>query len=228
MKDKRRPITPPNKAARRTAETVVRSFYKQQTDPDSIKHNVRRWLIGAMWAVVLIPLLFYLRFGTVDSFGWSFTIFLVAYCLVAAIGTYFLVRPEYHTPVAFVNDWLDRIGAFWLLACTFGPFFGWVLTSVATLTASNWRWFYGGRIGLCIALPVLTALPLLRYVRGRGAPVMLALLLGITALPVWSAWATLQDLRFGPIMRATMKASTRGQQAAELYLPHTERVLARQ
>jgi hypothetical protein len=27
---------------------------------------------------------------------------------------------------------------------------------------------------------------------------MLALLLGVTALPVWSGWATLQDLRAGP------------------------------
>src|SRR5438270_6562376 len=121
MTDERPPITPPNKAARQTAATVVRSFYRQQTDPDSIKRNVRRWLIGAVWAVVLVPLLFYLRFGTVGPLGWGMTVFFVAYCLVAATGLHFLVRPEYHTPVAWRNDWLDRIGAFWLVACAFGP-----------------------------------------------------------------------------------------------------------
>ena len=41
---------------------------------------------------------------------------------------------------------------------------------------------------------MLTALCLLRYARGRGAPVMLALLIGVTALPVWSAWGTMMAL----------------------------------
>src|SRR2546430_16021923 len=64
----------------------------------------RRWLIGAVWAVVLVPLMFYLKFGTVGPLGWGMTVFFVAYCLVAATGLHFLVRPEYHTPVAWRND----------------------------------------------------------------------------------------------------------------------------
>lgn len=224
-----RPFNKPlDAASTQTAETIVHRFFRQQTDAASIKRNVRRWLLGAVWAGLVVPLLFYLRFGSVGSFGWGVTLFFAVYCLVAAIGTYFLVRPEYHTPVAYVNDWLDRIGAFWLFACAFGPFFGWVLTSVWPLSASDWRWVYGGRVCLAIVLPVLTALPLLRYVRGPGAPLMLALLLGITALPVWSGWAAWQDLQTGPTIRANVKATTRGQPRDDLYLPHTERVLTRQ
>ena len=115
-----------------------------------------------------------------------------------------------------------------MVACAFGPFFGWVLTSVVSLSASNWRWVYGGRVGLCIGLPVLTALPMLRYARGKGAPIMLALLCGVTALPVWSGWNTLQDLRAGPTLRATTKTWRTAQPAEELYLPNTERVLTRE
>jgi len=226
---KERPTSAPaNPASIRTAETVAHRFFRQQTDAASTKRNVRRWLVGAVWAGVLVPLLFYLRFGTVNSFGWGATVFFVAYCILAAIGTYFLVRPEYHTPVAVRHDWLDRIGAFWLVACAFGPFFGWVLTSVVSLSASNWRWVYGGRVGLCIGLPVLTALPMLRYARGKGAPIMLALLCGVTALSVWSGWNTLQDLRAGPTLRATTKTWRTAQPAEELYLPNTERMLTRE
>ena len=29
---------------------------------------------------------------------------------------------------------------------------------------------------------------------GRGAPIMLAMLIGVTVLPVWSAWGTMQAL----------------------------------
>jgi hypothetical protein len=112
--------------------------------------------------------------------------------------------------VALRGDWLDHIGAFWLVACALGPFLGWVLVSAPSLTAGNWRWLYAGRALLSIGLPVLMALPLLRYVRGRGAPIMLALLVGVTALPAWAGWATLQDLLAGP---------------AGVYLVHTAQAL---
>ena len=226
MSEDRPPASPANPDSVRAANKVVRSFFKQETDPASVRRNVRQWLIGSVCALLLVPIIFYLRTGEVGPLGWGLTIFFVAYCLVAAVGLHFLVRPEYHTPITYRNDWIDRVGAFWLVACVFGPLFGWALTSIVSLTSDNWRWFYWGRVGLCIVLPVLTALSLLRYVRGRGAPVMLALLLGVTALPVWSGWATLQDLRSGPVISSTEKASAEGRGAVDSYLPHTQRALA--
>src|ERR1041384_3019773 len=228
MPKKRPRHAPVNPDPVKTAETVARRYFRQQTDEASTKRNVRLWLIAAVWAGLLVPLLFYIQFHTVNSYTLAVTVFFVAYCILAAVGTYFLVRPEYHTTEAARNDWLDRIGAFWLVVCVFGPFFGWVLSSVVTLSASNWRWIYGARVGLCIGLPVLTALPMLRYVRGKGALIMFAILLGVTALPVWSGWNSLQDLRAGPTLRPITKFVPKGQPTEELYLPNTGRALVNQ
>jgi hypothetical protein len=182
----------------RTAQHIARHIFGAGSTPESLRRAIVGWLAGAVLAAALVPLLFYLRFGTVGPLGWGLTVFLAAFCLLAAAGLYFLRRPEFHTPVALRNDWLDHVGAFWLVACAFGPLLGWVLTELPRLTVDNWRWLYAGRVALSIGLPLLTALPLLRYVRGRGAPVMLALLGGVTLLPIWSGWAAAQDLWSGP------------------------------
>src|SRR5215510_14010974 len=126
----------------RMREPLVRQFFSRHTDPESLKRSVRRWLMAALWSAVLVPVVFYLRFGEVPPLGWGTTVFFVAYCILSAVGLHFLRRPEYHTPVEWRDDWLDRIGAFWLMACAFGPLFGWFLTSAFTLTSSNWRWLY--------------------------------------------------------------------------------------
>lgn len=185
-----------------------------------------RWILAALTAAVWVPTRFYLETGEVPPIAWGVSVFLATLCLLAGVGTYFARRTEYHTRVAAHGGWADRVGAFWLVACAFGPFAGWVLTSVFTLTEGNWRWLYCGRVGLSAGLPVLTALPLLRYVSGRGAPVMLALLFGVTALPVWSAWANMRDLLDGPA-NLLVRSPTPGAPDMEYrHLPHTKRVLA--
>jgi hypothetical protein len=185
-----------------------------------------RWGLAALTAAVWVPALFYLDAGEVPPFAWGMSVFLSALCLLVGVGTFYGSRVEYHTRVAPRGDWADRVGAFWPVSCGLGPFFGWVLTSAFTLTEANWRWLYSGRVGLGVVLPLLTALPLLRYVSGRGAPLMLALLLCVTALPVWSAWAAARDLLEGPA-RLLVRSPTPGAPGAEYrYLPHTNRVLA--
>jgi hypothetical protein len=87
-----------------------------------------------------------------------------------------------------------------------------------------------GRVALSIVLPVVTALPLFRYVRGKGAPVMLVILFAVTSLPVWSGWTTLQDLMAGPhqIQRDQIQrvGGAIGKHPIErLVLPHTGRML---
>ncbi len=190
---------PPPEKPLSPAEQMARAFFGASADPASVRRAIRRWLVAAGASALLTPLIFLLRFGTVDALAWGLTVFFTVYCLLTAVGLYFLRRPEYHTPVSLRGDWLDRVGAFWLVACGLGPFLGWVLTAAFPLTLESWRWLYLGRVILCVVLPVLTALALLRYVRGKGAPVMLALLIFVTALPVWSAWDTCRDLASGPV-----------------------------
>ncbi|MBA3806296.1 MAG: hypothetical protein H0X14_11365 [Acidobacteria bacterium] len=147
MPKKRPPSASSKPASTRTAEEVARTSFRSDSDPASLRRDVWRWLMGVVWSVVLIPTLFYLRFGEVGALGWGTTVFFAAYCLLAAVGLHFLVRPEYHTPVALRNDWMDRVGMFWLVACAFGPLFGWALAATFELSAENWRWFYWGRVG---------------------------------------------------------------------------------
>ncbi len=185
-----------------------------------------RWALAALAAAVWVPMRFYEETGEVPPFAWGVSVFLSALCLLVGVGMFYAGRTEYHTRVEARGGWADRVGAFWLVSCGLGPFFGWALTNGFTLTEGNWRWLYWGRVGLGAVLPVLTALPLLRYVSGRGAPLMLALLLCVTALPLWSAWATARDLLEGP-KNLLVRSPAPGAPAAEyVYLPHTKRVLA--
>lgn len=181
-------------------------FFGVKDEVESRRKVARKFLMSVPWVVVLIPALFYLDSGEVDSFALSFTLFLVVFCLLAAAGFYYADMPEYHTPVRTGGGTFARlfarVGSFWLLACAFGPFFGWIITSGAVpLTEENWHWRYAARAVLCVAVPLLTALPLVLYVRGKGWFIMALMLLGVTSLPVWSGVNTVLDLREGPVVK---------------------------
>src|SRR5205085_6847027 len=160
------------------------------------------YLIAAAYAAVYIPALFYLRFGEINAFALSFTGFMVLLCLLVALGYAVQNTPDYQTPVRAKGGVLDYVGGFWLVACAFGPLFGWLMTApVFELTEGNWRWRYVVRVVLSLGLPVLTALPLFRYVRGKYWYVMVMLLFGLPTLAAWSGLNTLLDLREGPVSR---------------------------
>jgi hypothetical protein len=218
--------TPPNRELpAETARKVARSFFGVGDDNDSREKAIRQMLVGAIVFAVLVPLLFYLRFGEVGPLGWGTTIFFVVYCLLAAVGLYFLPRPEYHSPVALRGGWADRLGAFWLVSCAFGPFFGWILTSALPLTVISWRWIYGLRVLLAAGLPLITALPLTRYLRGRAVWVALPILLIVTLLPIWSAVNVSRDLWEGPVVQQVQSVNNPAETVQELYLQHTDRVI---
>lgn len=159
---------------------------------------IRRFIKGGLIVAVLVPIIFWLRFREVGWFGWSFTAFLVVMCELFALGLYFGGRPAFHTPVARKDDWLDRVGAWWLVACAGGAFFGWAITAAYSPTDRSWRWQFGARILLAVVAPIVTALPLVRYARGRSALIAIPLLLFVTALPVATAYWTVRDFISGP------------------------------
>lgn len=174
-----------------------------EDDTGKNRRSARAFLIAAAQAAVLIPLLFYLHDGEINAFGLSFTGFVVVLCLLVALGYSIPDRPDRQTQADAKSGAFGRVGSFWLVACAFGPFFGWLVTGAFTLTEENWRWRYVVRLLLCAGLPVLTALPLLRYVRGKFWHVALLLLSCVTALAAWSGLNTLLDLREGPTVRRT-------------------------
>jgi hypothetical protein len=209
----------PKSTPRETAAEMAR-VYSDVTDDASRVRAISEWLAGILTSTVLVPFIFYLRFGEVGPLGWGLTVFFDLYCLLWAFGLYFLPRTEYHTQVKARGDWIDKVGAFWLVGCAFGPLFGWTVTSVAPLTPESWRWVYGMRAFLAAALPVLLALPTLRYARGKSATIVLPLAIVLTSLPVSTAIPVILDLRDGPAERTATPSNPAG-----LYLPHTERSL---
>jgi hypothetical protein len=202
-----------------TADFVARSIFHVEADPASRNRAAKEMLVSALFAAIIIPALFYLRFGEVGPLGWATTVFFVMYCVVATIGLHLGPRTQYHTPVPLRNDWLDKIGAFWLMACVFGPFFGWVIASVVPITADSWHVVYGVRVFLAMGLPLITALPLTRYARGKSTLIALPLLIVITLLAMWTAVDSGRDLIAGPIERRASNGQT------EQYLKYTDQNL---
>jgi hypothetical protein len=178
-------------------ERILARYFNVVSIKGDNRQIVKRFLLGALWAAVLTPLLFYLKFGTFNWFSISFTIFLVVLCLLFALGFFFQTRTEYHTRIPMEGSLADRLGAFWLVACAFGPFLGWIITSFQP-TANSWRWQHLARAFLSVILPVITAVPLVPYARGRAALIAIPLLLALTALPVSSCFWVLADLHDGP------------------------------
>lgn len=215
------PTRTPEMTPQETADLVAEKFFGV-TDEASRRRVIRQFLVAAPLSAVVVPALFYLRFGEVGPLGWGTTVFFVVYCLLAAVGLYFRPRAEYHTPVRARGDWLDRVGAFWLVGCVFGPLLGWALTTGAIpVTPSSWRWLYALRVLFAAVVPAALALPLTRYVRGKSALVSLPLLVLVTLLPISSAMYVSLDLWDGPSAQ-----TPRTGPPTELYLKHTGRVLS--
>jgi hypothetical protein len=180
-----------------TSDATIKRLFGVGDEPGAWDRAALQYLAAAAEVYFIVPRLFEWRFGEIGPLGWGLTVFLTAYLFVTAVGLLFRPRKQFHTTVPPRGDWLDRVGAFWLVACTFGPLLGWALTAVAPLTPGSWRWLYAGRVMLAAGLPILTALPLLRYVRGKAAWVSLPLLIGVTLLPTWSVARVSLDLRDG-------------------------------
>ncbi len=236
---------------RERRERILARYFNLASIKGDNRQLVKRFLWGAVWAAVLTPLLFYLKFGRLNWFSISFTIFLVALCLLFALGFFLQTKTEYHTQVQMEGTLADRIGAFWLVACAFGPFFGWIITAFPP-TQISWKWQYLARAFLSVILPVVTAVPLAPYVRGKAALVAVPLLVLVTALPITSCLWVLADLNDGPervvvdiwrvpptaqfdcvsqtpsrITCADIRPTVAGVPVTIIWLPHTRRVLAK-
>lgn len=230
-------------------ERILARYFNVASIRGDNRELAKRFLVGSVWAVVLTPLLFYLKFGSINWFSIGFTIFLVVLCLLFALGLFIQNKPEYHSDVPMERSLADRIGAFWLVACAFGPFLGWIVTAIPP-TMATWKWQYLGRAFLAVVLPVITAVPLVPYARGKAALIAIPLLLVITALPILSCAWVLGDLQQGPeavvvdiyrrppafenqCVPRTVSAITcnevrptfAGAPIAVVWLPHTKRVL---
>jgi hypothetical protein len=178
--------------------------YRDERDPP-IPAPARTWLsdpktawqllLGLLVIFALVTAVFWLRFGEMGvSVGLGLAGFLSL--IVAAIWYSDRVPANAQAPKLRPSRF-DGLGVIWLLAIPFGPFFGWSATE--QLTAENWQVVAGIRAGLCVALPAVCVLPLLRYVRGPYAVPAGAVLLIGTAFPFIIGLGATLDFVGGPV-----------------------------
>lgn len=153
---------------------------------------------GLVAIAAIVPALFWLRFDT-----WRFGLALAAFLILLVLGVQFIpeLDRKYGDEQAALKvkpSVFDRLAVVWLLAIPFAPFLAWVIGSLATVNVRAWRLVLGSQACLCVALPVVCALPMLRYVRGRAAPYSLLILFLGTMFPVSFGWSPAADVVRGP------------------------------
>lgn len=171
----------------------------RKADPSSTKVKKRpsllRDLLGLFLGGCVITFIFWLGLGEgAVPVAISLSIFLALLVLAVRHGEslYGKVKAPHYTPRTY-----DLLGVVWLLAFPFGPFFGWSATE--QLTAGNWQTVAGIRAFLCVALPLIGVLPLLRFIPGPRALAKALILLIGTAFPVVQGLTATFDLAYGPI-----------------------------
>ncbi len=133
---------------------------------------------------LLIALIFWLALGELNAFVFGFVVFLTVFQILAIVGLRFQDRYDLHATKKLKNDWIDKIGGFWLVSCFFGPLFGWITGSFAAEFSRFEIHLLFAAVFLSCALPVLTMLPMVRYIEARIAHIQIPLLVFVTALSV--------------------------------------------
>jgi hypothetical protein len=165
-------------------------------------YRLPRILVAIIILTASIPLLFYLNFDEVGPFGWGLVVFFDALILLG-----FLLESFSDWNIGHRGDWIDGrfIPIFWLLVCILGPAIGFFFTGVRSYppTEADWHWRYIARVIFSVAIPIAAALPMAANLNRKLKPglVQLAILIGITTLPVATGFNCLRDLQSGPITR---------------------------
>jgi len=188
--------------------------YRDERDPP-IPVPARTWLsdpktvwqllVSLLVTAALVTAAFWLRLG---EMGISLGIGVAGFLSLVVAAIWYSGRVPAGTQAPKLRpSRFDALGVIWLLAIPFGPFLGWSATE--QLTAENWQLVAGIRAGLCVVLPAVCVLPLLRYVRGRYAVPAGAILLIGTAFPFIIGLGAALDFVGGPVWQNVEVKSVR-------------------
>jgi len=143
------------------------------------------YTISITYAAILLAGYFTLWGDLHDKMIYAFWVatFISVFEVLMIVGWRFGDRPDLQAGVPQAKGGLsDKVGGFWLAACFLGPILGWLCGQAATDAPPNI--FLYAKVLFAVVLPVLTMLPLLRYMSLKAAFVQVPILLGITALPL--------------------------------------------
>lgn len=174
--------------------------------------------LTALGLLVGLPLVFWLGYGE-TSIG--FALGLAAFLSVLALGVWYSDRLRVRDAAAPSSDKsappvaapdLGRLsmlmGVVWVLCIPFGPFVGWAATEM--LTSDNWRVVVGLRALVCVVLPLVCVLPMLRIIRRPNLLSAGAFLLIGTAIPVAVGAGSAYDIIAGPVVQDVNVTDIRG------------------
>lgn len=175
-----------------------------KTRPDEPKKSSTYWQ-SVVLVAVLIPIIFWFRFGRVDGFAWAFTAFLIG--LITAVQFLPGLASKYRNDASIKHtspSRFDKLGIVWLLSIPFAPFLSWMINEFFTITADNWRTMLAIKAGLCVILPCMCVLPLIRYINGKTALVATLILVIGTCFPVIIGWNSMLDVIEGPQVKGVV------------------------
>jgi len=146
--------------------------------------------------VLISPPLLIIPFA---SFWWAFYFSLIMLCFLCGFGMFALVnkgfKDKYEQDFQFGNYLFA-----WVASCFISPFLGWFAVNFwTTLTEDNWQRFFIVRILFSVVLPVIFALPLLRYLQKDIASLIITAILLFTLFPSFTCYWTVRDLIEGKI-----------------------------
>jgi hypothetical protein len=143
-----------------------------------------KMLAAILISAALILLRFWFYFGELSFFACGFVIFTSVLQILIIVGLRFQNRMDFHTTKSVRNNWFDKLGAWWLVACAFGAFFGWICGNLANAFPAFKMVILTAEIFFTIFLPIITMLPNLRYVGAKASVVQIPILFFVTVLPM--------------------------------------------
>ena len=183
-----------------------------------------------LFIAVAVPGLFWMKTGRVDGFAIGFTAFL----LLLAAALHFLLpvgrpllaqqsadetksalrrrapQPATEAKPALRPHPLDRLVVLWMLCIPCSPLALYIIANMTTLDRGNWRTILGSKVFVCVVLPLIGALPLLRHIRGPAARYALLVAVVGTLFPVAFGLPALADLLGGPRRERVTITAVRG------------------
>jgi hypothetical protein len=171
---------------KRPADIVTKGYFgfSQNTPKQTI---IKELLSGIPWVLVIVPGVFYLTFSEVGPIGWGLTVFFTCYLILASIAIHYRDQPDKHAKLQTSGSLGDKIGGLWLLACVFGPLIAWIIGQTGLYGVER-EGVNLARVFFSAILPILSALPLLRYVHRKNFYITIPILIIITGIAIFSHW----------------------------------------
>lgn len=140
--------------------------------------------VSVLISAVLVLLVFRLYFDELTAFAYGFALFLSVLQILLIVGLRFVNRKDVHTTKTYQEDRFSKLGSWWIFACLFGAFFGWICGELAQSFPKFEIFFLSAKVFFTIIMPTVTMIPNIRYISRNAASIQIPLLFFVTFLPV--------------------------------------------